>query len=403
MQLDTGEKVVTDEKGKFHFEDLTAGKHTVSLSGERLTALRTDETLEEGKQLEATYQVEPQEEGEEKEDLEIVIVAPALQKQTVATAITAEQGRKLPGTQGDVLKVVESMPGVARAAAGSAALVVWGAGRRGHAHLRRRRAHPGALSQWRRSLGRPLRHGAGRGARTGRLCGAVTDAVSAGSSPSQLRPIEQDRVHGSVNVDLLDSSVAVRAPVTDRLAASVAIRQSYLDSVLGAVTSEDIGDFFPIPRYRDGQARLVYSLSDRETAELGGLLSNDQVDRTVVSPDPAEIKRETRTLSFQRLYLRYRKTAQDGTEVTATPWIGWDSSSVNSRFGPTPTNLTQDIASYGLRITAPEPARQVGDGDARARWRARSRKAQPNRVDHLSGTRGRRACFRPAAVRSDQR
>src|SRR5450432_4137840 len=47
---------------------------------------------------------------------------------SVATEITAEQGRKLPGTQGDVLKVVESMPGVARAAAGSAALVVWGAG-----------------------------------------------------------------------------------------------------------------------------------------------------------------------------------------------------------------------------------------------------------------------------------
>src|SRR6202034_3120855 len=59
------------------------------------------------------------------EEEEIVVTAPRLKKQVVSTVVQAEQATRIPGTQGDVLKVVENLPGVARAAAG--AVVVWGA------------------------------------------------------------------------------------------------------------------------------------------------------------------------------------------------------------------------------------------------------------------------------------
>ena len=51
-------------------------------------------------------------------------------------------GRRVPGTQGDVLKVVESMPGVARVGGGLGAAGGLGRGAAGHARLRRRRADP---------------------------------------------------------------------------------------------------------------------------------------------------------------------------------------------------------------------------------------------------------------------
>ena len=131
ITLGDGNKTVTDEQGRFRFENLTPGKRVVRISRADLKAVQTEENLEAGKEIEAVYELElvPETpaEGEEADDLEIVIVAPKLTKQAVSTRVEANQARRVAGTQGDVLKVVENLPGVARASVGSGALVVWGA------------------------------------------------------------------------------------------------------------------------------------------------------------------------------------------------------------------------------------------------------------------------------------
>src|SRR6185295_15048353 len=75
------------------------------------------------------YGVEPAEavKPEDAADIEVIVVVPKIQKEVVSTQIVAAEGRRVPGTQGDTLKVVQNLPGVARAAAGSGQLVVWGA------------------------------------------------------------------------------------------------------------------------------------------------------------------------------------------------------------------------------------------------------------------------------------
>ena len=45
----------------------------------------------------------------------------------MATRVDAEEARRVPGTQGDAVKVVENLPGVARAGLGSGDVVLWGA------------------------------------------------------------------------------------------------------------------------------------------------------------------------------------------------------------------------------------------------------------------------------------
>jgi outer membrane receptor protein involved in Fe transport len=89
----------------------------------------------------------------------------------------------------------------------------------------------------------------GYGAEFGRgLGGLVTVA---------LKPLDEEGVHGSVAADTIDASASVRAKLGD-FHVAVAARKSYLDSVLSGVTSENVNEYVPIPRYWDGQARVVY-------------------------------------------------------------------------------------------------------------------------------------------------
>src|SRR3954453_3897658 len=52
--------------------------------------------------------------------------APRIKKEAVETRIRTEEARRVPGTQGDTLKVIQNLPGVGRSAFGSGALIVWG-------------------------------------------------------------------------------------------------------------------------------------------------------------------------------------------------------------------------------------------------------------------------------------
>ena len=70
-----------------------------------------------------------------------------------------EELRHIPGTQGDTLKAVQNLPGVARAPFGGGQLVVWGSSPQRHAHLRRRRLHPDALPLRRPALDGEQRDG----------------------------------------------------------------------------------------------------------------------------------------------------------------------------------------------------------------------------------------------------
>jgi TonB family protein len=354
VTLDPGgaaKSVTTGPDGRFSFDDLAPGAHVVSLAGPRLTGLQTEETIEVGKRLDVVYDVTQQAEAtspDDQDDLEIVIVAPPLQKAAVSTESAAEQGRKVPGTQGDVVKVVESMPGVGRASAGSGALVVWGAAPQDTRvyvdgvripvlyHL------GGVRSVFAGDLVKSVELvPGGYGATYGRGLGGIVLVQS--------KRLEGDGIHGSATVDVLDAAATVRGKVADRLRAAVAARRSHLHSVVEAATDRDVGELFPIPRYWDGQLRVAYEFSDREEVELAALSSSDRVDRTVSSVDPGRRRRDTRAIDFSRVWLRYRKALGEGTEVTFVPWIGVDRSRRLDAFGAIETELATDATIYGAR------------------------------------------------------
>ena len=352
VTLDDGTAAVTDAAGKFAFDAAAPGKRTITLSSAAITALATEETLEAGVRLEVIYDVElqpPPGEDDEADDLELVVTAPVLQKATASVEVAAGVARKVPGTGGDVLRVVESMPGVARPALGSGQLVVWGASpedTRVYVDGVRipRLYHTGGLrSVIAADLVRAIELvPGGWGASHGRGLGGLLDVT--------LAPLDE-RATGTVAVDAIDAAAAVRAPITKQWRAAIAARRSHLAWLAERVTDEDVGALFPIPQYLDGQARLTYVVSPRARVEAVALGAQDRVTRIVTSSDPAMVRSEEDRITFWRGWLRYHADTDDGAEVDAVAWGGRDASTRIARFGAMPTELDVDAGIYGVRAS----------------------------------------------------
>jgi TonB family protein len=358
VELGSGQRAVTDERGEFRFEGLEPGAVSVQLSAPELTPVRTEETLAPGQRLQATYEVEtktPEEVASgEVEDLEIFVTAQALRKEVLATEVGAEQARRVAGTQGDVMKVVENLPGVGRSAAGSGRIVVWGAAPEDtRVYVDGVRIpilyHSGGLRSVLLSdqvASVELVPGA-YGPAYGRGIGGLVGVKLARFTPAE--PGKVSAWHGSVGADLIDASASVRVPVGKDFHVAGGVRQSYLDSLLPVFSDEDVGEFFPIPRTTDVIARAAYVPSRRSSLEIGGLYSRDAVDRTVPSVDPTQFKQESRRLEFWRTWARWEADLEGGASVNVVPWFGRDESSLVNRFGATPTELETGSTLYGLR------------------------------------------------------
>jgi len=349
-----GASAVTDVQGRFRLEGLPPGPVVLTLSGERLTPLQTEEAVTAGEELDVTYKValkplEGEQEGPT-DDLEILVTAPpALKREVVSTKVTAEQARSVPGAQGDVVRVVENLPGVARSAVGSGQLVVWGAGpedtrtyvdgvpipRLYHEGGLRSTVYSGLVKSVELVPG-------GYGAAYGRGLGGIVRVDT--EQPTK------EAVNGTLAADVFDASGRLTVPIGKRTRASVAGRVSLIDQLAKGL-DDDVGDYVPIPRYRDAQLRISRDLGGGDSVELVGLLSTDHTARGVPNPDPALITREARDLEFYRVYARYVAESGKGTRTIVTPYVGFGSQQLKSSYGATTTSLASDDFLAGMRAS----------------------------------------------------
>lgn len=287
---------------------------------------------------------EPADDADEEE----VIRAPRVAREATSVSIGTDQGRKVAGTQGDALKVVQNLPGVARSSFGGGQLVVWGSA-------------PKDTRVYVDGVEIPaLYHGSGLrstvatdlvksidlvpgafGAEYGRGLGGLVRV--------ETRDLPPEGVHGFVAADFLDASAMVSAALGDRVRVGAAGRISYLDRLLSGIVASDVGDFFPIPRYFDAQAKAQVALRPGETLDATYLLSGDALERGVPSADPAAVRRQATESSFHRVYLRYSRVLEDGAGAVVTPFFGRDDSREESLFGAVPLRLSTAAWKYGVR------------------------------------------------------
>jgi TonB family protein len=284
---------------------------------------------------------------------------PHARRETNQTTIRAEQAKKVAGTQGDVLKVVQNLPGVSRPPVASGQIVVWGSA------PRETRIYVDGVDI------PALYHGSGlRSVMSSDLVSSVDLVPGAfgaeyGRGLGGLVRVETRALprgtHGYVGADTLDGSALVSTevglfPAADggapsRARIAVAARQSWLDRVLAVTSAPDVGDFFPIPRYRDGQIKATLDLRERETLDAVLLGATDDLTRTVPSPDPASTRSEGSHTGFWRAYVRYTNVSANGDTAIVTPFVGRDSSELVQRFGAAPARLDLDSTRYGVRAS----------------------------------------------------
>lgn len=346
------QNATTDAEGRFAFPELAAGEVRIAIAGEHVTSVQTSETLAEGEALQVLYDVsvvEPEGEGEE-DDLEIVVQAPPMRRSVVSTEIRAEEARLVPGTSGDVVRVVESLPGVARASAGTGSLIVWGAA---PDETRiyvdgvpiPRLMHEGGL----RSVVQPdtvrsveLVPG-GYGAAFGRGLGGLVSIRT--ETP------EGDGLHGAVAIDLLDASAVVHGSVEDRVRLLASARVSLVDLYAEQALGAEAVAYLPIPRYRDGQMRARFQLGAGESLEVIAMLASDRFTRGVPNADPALSVEERRSLDFQRVYARYTREAGDGSVISVVPYAGADQRETTTLNGDVLTSVAGETVLGGVRAS----------------------------------------------------
>lgn len=351
LTLDTGVTVTTDAAGRFRLTEVPPGEHAITVEAAGLTPVLTKETFKAGEELSAVYDLDRPAESaseEEADDLEVVVVAPPIVKDVTSVRIDPSQARRVPGTQGDVLKVVQSLPGVGRAAAGSSALVVWGAAPEDtRVYVEGVRIpllyHYGGV--------RSVIHGdlvrsvelvpGGYGAANGRGLGGLVNV--------RLVDLREDGVHGSVQMDPFDVSASLRVPLGEVAGAQAAARYGYLHRLAPIVTDTDLGELFPIPQYFDAQARVAFLPSASSVLEIAGLASMDSVERVVESVDPTSRRSDNRSTKWGRIFARYRQDLDDGAEIVVTPSWGLDDLSSRQRYGDVETFTETQAMQLGVR------------------------------------------------------
>ncbi len=343
--VDLSRETVTDALGRFSFVAVGPGEHPIDLLGPNLITVGTSERFEPGQKRTVTYQAEPRTLDVDEEE---VLRAPRLRKESVVTSLRAEEARRVPGTQGDTLKVVQNLPGVARSSSGSGELVVWGAAPRDTRVIIDgveipALYHIGGLRSTVNSdlvASVALLPGA-YGAEYGRALGGLVRV--------ETRALQTAGVHGYLAADLLDASAMLSVAAGKKLRLAASARYSYLDKILEGVVSPDVGDFFPLPRYDDYQFKATLALREGEELSATVLASDDHIRRIQPSNDPAGVRSDATDQSFYRAFLRYSRLLDDGSSFSLTPFFAYDTQRRTTAFGQVPTLLANDSYGYGLR------------------------------------------------------
>lgn len=279
---------------------------------------------------------------------------PRDRRQTVDYSVRAEQAKKVAGTQGDVLKVVQNLPGVSRPPVASGQIVVWGSA-------------PNDTRVYVDGVDIPaLYHGSGlRGTISSDLISSIDLVPGAygaeyGRGLGGLVRVETRALpsgtHGFVAADTLDGSAMVSTSLGDRVRIGGAFRYGWIDEVFKAYpTKRDIGAVFPIPRYHDAQVKATFDLRKNESVDTVFLWSNDALDRTVDSSDPAARRTEQTSSHYWRAYARYTSISERGDAIVLTPFFGQDSTALAQKFGGTPAHQNNDSNRYGLRASLKSP------------------------------------------------
>ncbi len=310
------------EGGKFEVAGVPLGGWKVVVAASDYARYEVEERFSEGKLTQVTYFVRREVYG----SFETIVRTRRERKEVSEVSLQQEEIRLVPGTQGDALRVVQNLPGVARAPFSLGQLVVRG----GEAYDTRAYVdditipqlfHFGGLyATFNSNLVEEISFQPGNfSAEYGRSTGGLVRART--RSPSS------QGFHGYADVNLIDASFLVEGPIGKGWSASASARRSYIDLLLPLAVDDSKLSFTLAPRYYDYQVRAEYrppGTRDRLTLSFFG--SRDELGLAVANPTfDAEGRATLRTLiTYNRLSAEWVKQLSPRARFQSQNAIGFD-------------------------------------------------------------------------------
>lgn len=265
----------TDAQGRFSVSELVAGPYTLGIHALGYQPVTTSETVAEGARLELSFVLLPVS-TTPSADFGAVARVEAEVHEVVRRTIPREDLVRTAGTRGDPLRVIELLPGVARPPSGQGMVMIRGSapsdsqvflGGSPVYNL----YHFGGLTSVANGYllsGIDLYPG-NFSVRYGRKIGGVIE--------TGFRDPKTDALHGVLDVNMIDSSLLIESPITDKLSFAVAARRSYMDAWYGKLAESADLSVSAAPVYYDYQAIVAYKPTSKDRIRLVGYGSFDQI------------------------------------------------------------------------------------------------------------------------------
>lgn len=294
--LNTNFSAFSDERGYFEFQGLPPGTYEVLVPSVNFEKFETSETIGENEIVTVTYYLEPKTYG----DLEVVVRGQRFQKEVSRAVISMREAQVIPGTQGDAIKVVETMPGVARGI-NNQGLVIRGSNAEDSrvvldGHMIPQLFHfMGFKSVYNSDFLEQIDlYTGGFGAEYGDATGGMVVLKS--------RKLRDDRWGGYVDTSVIDVTGLVEGPVSDSVGLGFAFRRSMLDLILPPILAgNDSFDFVTLPVYYDYQFKLDWKINKNHTFNLDwyGALDKLELVTSLVDDSTPEL---TGQFGFRQMF-----------------------------------------------------------------------------------------------------
>ncbi|MEM6789414.1 MAG: TonB-dependent receptor, partial [Myxococcota bacterium] len=271
--------------GAFTFGELAPGSYRLRVEVDGFEPLEVSEEVTAGEELEATYRIAPEAEAG---IIDVTVEGERPPREVTRRTLEQREIARIPGTNGDALRSLQSLPGVARPPGLAGVLLVRGSAPQDTLTFVDGVDVPliyhfGGLSSVLPTevLEKIDFYPGNFSARYGRAQGGIVDVGI--RSP-------KDEYSGLAQVDLIDARFLFEGPIpwTDKKwTFSVSGRRSYLDAWLGPVLEAAGTEVAQAPRYYDYQA-LIERKWDTGKFRVSFYGSDDRLELVLGEPGPGE-------------------------------------------------------------------------------------------------------------------
>ena len=268
------QRAVTDDEGRFAFAGLADGAWTLESTAAGGLPVLTQLELRTGAISTVVLYADYPERASDS-DASIIVEAERPAIEVTERVFSADDIQYLPGTSGDVVKVVQNLPGVTRPPLGVGQLIIRGVAPEDSAYFFDGGQIPlvfhfsglttilpsDAISEVAYLPG-------SYGVRYGRVLGGLVDLRTSAALP-------EEKSRSYVSADVYQATFFSERRINDDSAVSLSGRRSYVDAVLNPILNNG-GATVQAPRYYDFQARYWSQNNDGERWDAYLLASDDR-------------------------------------------------------------------------------------------------------------------------------